>query len=176
MIKTLYAVIFAFVAMMSTSSCAYAVRYDGPYEGRIIDADTGQPLEGVVVLGVWNTQIMTAGGATENFYDAKETMTDKDGKFFIQGLGLKIMTRVLPMDVLIFKAGYTVFGPMTWKELTRTVKREGNKPLLRLRRLTMKLRKEQGFPMEPMDVPQEKMKLMLEEINKERSAQGYSPL
>ena len=32
------------------------VAYDGTYQGRIIDAETGEPLEGVVVLGVWHTE------------------------------------------------------------------------------------------------------------------------
>jgi protocatechuate 3,4-dioxygenase beta subunit len=93
------------------------VRYDGHYEGRIIDADTGQPIEGVVVLGVWYREYPGAGGAVHEYYDARETVTDQNGEFKIEGLGLLVMSNIIPMDVLIFKAGHTHYGLMTWKGL-----------------------------------------------------------
>jgi hypothetical protein len=45
--------LFVTVFLMFTAGCAYPIRYDGPYEGRVIEAETKQPIEGVVVLGVW---------------------------------------------------------------------------------------------------------------------------
>src|SRR4030043_303076 len=92
--------------VLATFTCAYGIRYDGPYSGRVIDADTGAPVEGVVVLGVWNTEQITPGGAVHNFHDARETVTDKNGEFEIPGKGLMLLSNVTPMDVLIFKAGY----------------------------------------------------------------------
>ncbi len=65
--------------------CAYPFRYDGTYKGKVVDADTGQPIEGVVVLGVWETVTITPAGGTHDYYDAKETVTDKNGEFLISG-------------------------------------------------------------------------------------------
>jgi hypothetical protein len=53
----------------------YIARYDGPYEGKIIDAETNQPIEGVVVLGV-GTRSAYRGRRCRSYYDAKETITD----------------------------------------------------------------------------------------------------
>jgi hypothetical protein len=173
MMKTIYTIIFAFVATMLISSCAYAVRYDRPYEGRIIDVDTGQPLEGVVVLGVWYKEEQTVAGAVSTYYDARETITGKYGEFNIPGQGLKIMTNVAGMNVLIFKAGYTYFGPMTWKELRRTVKLEGTKPVIRLRKLTIEERKKQsGPPDPPSEAPLKNVILLLREIDKYDKERG----
>lgn len=87
------------------SSC-YAARIDGPYRGRVIDADTREPIEGVVVLGTWDRETPTVAGAVHKYYDATETVTDKNGEFEIKGLGVLVMSNIIPMDVFIFKAGY----------------------------------------------------------------------
>lgn len=162
--------------VMSVTSCyGFAtIRKDGPYEGRVIDVDTGEPIEGVVVLGVWYKQYPGPGGAVSEYYDAMETVTDKNGEFKIDGLGLLVMSNVIPMDVLIFKAGYTYYGMMTWKELKGLYKTEDDKAIIRLKKLTMEERKKVGIPSRP-NIPEEKMKLLTKEINKERIEQGLSP-
>jgi hypothetical protein len=157
---------------MSCSSYAL-VRYDGPYEGRIIDADTGQPIEGVVVLGIWNTETPSAAGALTNYHDAMETVTDKSGEFTIKGLGLLFMSNVLPMDVVIFKAGYTYYGLMTWKELKRAVKKEDNRLIIRLKKFTIEERRNQGGPPDPpSEAPLKKVILMLQEIDRDDKERG----
>lgn len=162
-----------FYLLILLAGCAYGVRYDGPYEGRIVDADTGQPIEGVVVLGVWNKEIITPGGATNNFYDAMETVTDNAGNFSIKGLGLLVMSNVIPMDVLIFKAGYEYIGLWPWVGLKSRgwkgyeesydnvknikvskavydpkikVKWEGEKVIIPLKKLTIEERKKRDTP------------------------------
>ena len=99
-------VLFFTLFFICTAGCAYPIRYDGPYQGRVIDAETKQPIEGVVVLGVWYKEEPNVAGSTSTFYDAKETVTDKNGDFKIPGMGLKILSNVGTMNVLIFKAGY----------------------------------------------------------------------
>lgn len=189
-----------FIAMVSilgvliTSGCAYGVRYDGPYSGRIIDADSGEPIEGVVVLGEWSKEITTPGGAVHEFYDARETVTDKNGEFSIPGMGLEIMSNVTPMDVLIFKAGYEHIGMGPWSglksvgwkgeyeesydpikkikvkkrlyDLKKKVKWERDKAIIPLRRWTLEERRNR-FGSYYVDIPNEKKKLLLKEIEKE---------
>jgi len=170
-----------FLGVIIFIGCASAVRYDGPYEGRVIDADTGQPIEGVVVLGVWNKEYPTPGGAVHEFYDARETVTDKNGEFSIPGMGLEILSNVTPMDVLIFKTGYR-YLESTWRGLkvdillSKKIKWEGNKAIIPLKKLTMEERKKQGTPSFPSEAYKEKkMPLFIKEINKEEEYFGRQP-
>ncbi|MFZ3136137.1 MAG: carboxypeptidase-like regulatory domain-containing protein [Thermodesulfovibrionales bacterium] len=176
--KILLIFILTSLVMSATSCYGFAViRKDGPYEGRVIDADTGEPIEGVVVLGKWSTEIITPGGATHNFYDAQETVTDKNGEFSIEGLGLKILSNVIPMDVLIFKAGYE-YESGSWsslKKYAKKIKWEGNKAIIPLRKLTMEERRKRRPPIPPTEAPLKKIRLMLEEINKNEIELGAEP-
>lgn len=165
-------------------ACAYPVRYDGPYKGRIVDAETGSPIEGVVVLGVWYKETPTVAGTVGSYYDAQETVSDKNGNFEIKGLGLKVFSFVGMMNVKIFKSGYSyIDGP--WEshkydgELMRNkAKIEADRVILPLRKLTMEERsKSETFPSGPPDeAPFEKVKLMVKERNKEAVARGFGTI
>jgi hypothetical protein len=163
--------------VLSVTSCyGFAIiRIDGPYEGKVIDVDTGEPIEGVVVLGIWYKQNPGPGGAVSEYYDAMETVTDKNGEFKIKGLGLLVMSNVIPMDVLIFKAGYTHYGMITWKELKGLYKIEDNKAIIRLRKLTMEERRKSRPSIPPTEAPLKKIRLMLDEINKNEMDLGAEP-
>lgn len=169
------------VFFTATTASAFLIRYDGPYEGRIIDAETKQPIEGVVVLGVWYKEEPNVAGSSNTYYDAQETVTGKDGEFKIQGQGLKIFSFVGTMNVLIFKAGYEYIGSGPWESLKwdgglmeKKAELEGDKAIIPLKKLTMEERKEDSTPSRP-NIPDEKMRLLTEEINKERIARGWKP-
>lgn len=165
-------------------ACAYPIRYDGPYEGKVVDAETGQPIEGVVVLGTWDRETPTAGGAFHRFYDAMETVTDKNGEFKIKGLGLLVMSNVIPMDVLIFKAGYEYIGLWPWdsfKEdeiLKKKIRWEGNKAIIPLKKVTKEDRQKDPLypPIPPTEAPLNRVKLILKEINKDLVIHGFDPM
>ena len=159
--------------------CASAIRYDGPYEGRVIDADTGEPIEGVIVLGVWSKEHITPGGAVSEYYDARETVTDRNGEFSIPGKGLLLASNIAPMDVLIFKAGYECLQT-TWLGLKidgilrQRVKWEGDKAIIPLKKLTMEERQRKGDSAYPPSkaIQEKKAKLMMNEIDKDRRERG----
>lgn len=180
-------VILSILFALLNSGCMYAMRYDGTYRGKIIDETSKEPIEGVVVLGVWNKEYTGAPGTISEFYDAQETLTDKNGEFKIPGHGLRIMSNLAPMNVLIFKAGYAKYDMRTWYSLGKIVKFEDNKPLVRLRKLTMEERKKQGTPDfyigERYDEKEKtthsclpkNIKLLPNEVNKELLEQGRKP-
>lgn len=165
--------------MLVISGCVYAARYDGPYHGKVIDADTGEPIEGVVILGVWKTAQFSPAGATHNFYDARETVTDKNGDFSIPGMGLRVLSNLEPMDVTIFKAGYELLAG-SWiglKEdilLRKIIKWEGSKAIIPLKKLTVEERKKRLIS--TPNIPDEKMKMLTREMNEEyMKIKGFSP-
>ena len=156
--------------------CCYPVRYDGPYKGKVIDADTGKPIEGVVVLGVWYKEIATAAGGVSSYYDADETVTNKEGEFEIKCKGLRILTNIGPMNVLIVKASYEYVGMYPWETLKvdpRNITWEGEKAIIPLRKLMMEERKKRsGPPDPPSEASLNKVILLLKEIDKDDRERG----
>lgn len=156
----------------------YVARYDRTFYGRVVDAETGEPIEGTVVLGTWYSEFPGIAGAGKKFYDARETVTDKNGEFSIPGKGIRVMGNLKPMRVMIFKAGYN-YVEGTWKSFKESfyykdkVKWEGSKAIIPLKKLTMEeRRKELGPPDPPDEAPLKKVILMLREIDKDRIEQG----
>jgi len=169
------------VYLIFTSGCGFIAWRDGPYKGKVIDAETGKPLEGVVVLGVWYKELPSPGGTVGSYFDAQETVTNKNGDFKVKGLGLQIFSTVSEMHVLIFKAGYEYVGPGLWESLKldgglmkKKVAWEGEKAIIPLRKLTMEERnKSETFPSSPpTEAPEEKIRLMMKEIHRERQERG----
>lgn len=85
----------------------------GPYYGKIVDADTGAPLGGAVVLASFYTEAYTPGGTRAKFVDALEVMTDAGGQFQIPAQ--RVWAFRAPhrwdahADFVIFKPGYGSF-------------------------------------------------------------------
>lgn len=95
----------------STASFYYS---DGPWMGKIIDAETKEPIEGAVVVAVWDKVYATPAGDNSYFFDAIETLTDREGKFFIKEFKainiLPILRRLDGPRFTVFKPRYTPFG------------------------------------------------------------------
>ena len=181
MLRQMRAVLICF-ALLSLTSCAYPIRYDGPYSGRVIDADTREPIEGVVVLGTWSIFHNNLAGGSHTLYDARETVTDKKGEFSIPGMGLRVSSNLEPMSVLIFKSGYSYIGSTSWPAFKlssyyrETIKWEGHRAILPIKKLSQHDREKQGTPYFPLEVQEKKLSpLMIEEINKESIYLGLPP-
>ena len=83
-----------------------------PYKGKVIDADTKEPIHGAAVLVVYWREVPTIVAGSNSFpADAQETFTDNMGEFKIPW---KIAwfgkaRRIPEATVTIFKPGYGVF-------------------------------------------------------------------
>lgn len=101
------------IILITATACAGFVR--GPFSGKVIDAETKEPIEGAVVLVVWNKAIYGGvGGPSTYFLDAKETLTDKDGRFYVDkyyGFTINPLARIrnASSSFIIYKPGYIVF-------------------------------------------------------------------
>lgn len=80
------------------------------WKGRVVDADTGQPLEGVVVLMSWVRYEPSFGGwAGGELAGADEAITDSDGRFSIRSrrsYTIPLVTKVSGPEIVVFKPGY----------------------------------------------------------------------
>lgn len=153
----------------------------GPYKGKIIDADTKEPIEGVVVLVEW-WEIPFLGGP--KYLDAQETLTDKNGAFHVQGIWVLNPMKRMGADVImtIFKSGYQFhqWNFHNWKEISPEVdgsilKSEDGIPVIMLKMLTMEERRKQRPPIPSTKAPLNKIRMMLNEINKNEISLGAEP-
>lgn len=98
-------------SMASSAGLYYS---DGPWKGKIIDAETEEPIEGAVVLAVWQKIYASPTGNQSYFFDAVESVTDREGRFFIKEFkAINILPVLRWLDgpwFTIFKPGYTPFG------------------------------------------------------------------
>jgi uncharacterized protein (DUF2141 family) len=62
-----------FLLMVIQSACAA----DRTFRGKLIDAETLEPIEGAVVVAVWMKTKAFLVGSTTDFKDAKEALTDR---------------------------------------------------------------------------------------------------
>jgi hypothetical protein len=55
----------------------------GPFRGRVVDADTGEPIPGAVAVVIWLRVIPTPIQAHHEFFDARMAVSGRDGTFEI---------------------------------------------------------------------------------------------
>jgi hypothetical protein len=72
-------ILFVVVLFFSTSV------YGATFKGKVIDADTKEPIEGAVVVASWLEERADIAGSTSELKDVKETLTDKNGEWMIKG-------------------------------------------------------------------------------------------
>jgi len=99
-IKILILVLIISLSLMVTGCSA-------DMSGIVIDAETGKPIEGAVVLVEWTIEKGLPGlGHTES-YKVVEVITDKEGKFKVSGVFNPLVD---PPDVTVYKKGYIAWN------------------------------------------------------------------
>jgi len=93
--------------------------YAATFKGKVIDADTREPIEGAVVVAVWHEATATISGESTRLKNVEECLTDKNGEWSIEGPTGKwggsiaaIYTFITgsyytrPPQFIVFKPGY----------------------------------------------------------------------
>ena len=92
------------------ASHAWLIFHKPEYRGKIIDAETKKPLEGVVVVATYSTIdiIGGPGGPSSSEIGAREALTDENGIFVIPSYTtiMNPIAREQPTGLIIFKPGY----------------------------------------------------------------------
>jgi hypothetical protein len=87
----------------------------GSWQGQVVDAETGQPLADVAVLGVWHRRVTGHPAfflGRTGIVGAAETTTDATGRFtlsprfFVSRIGIGIGTEIDEPELGLFRAGY----------------------------------------------------------------------
>jgi hypothetical protein len=155
--------------------------YLPPFEGKVVDAETKEPISGAAVLAVYYGEYPTIAGANTYAIDAKETLTDEEGEFNIAELkewfGDHPGTPV-EANLIIFKPGYGVFPRHRGSKAIGENKSwppPGKYVVYELPKLKTREERRSNLPMRP-EIPSEKMKTFVSLINGERISLGYRPL
>ena len=164
--------------LLPLSACGF-VYHAEPIEGWVVDAETNQPLEGVIIVAHWQLR----GGVMEDNPIAQihidEAVTDRNGRYAFKGWGPKFALlghlRDESPGLMFFKSGYKYFGTSNMPG-SDTSKSDWNKKTVKLERFkgTLKeysndlgfLRGSLGFVEE--DCNWKKTPLILIALDKER--------
>jgi hypothetical protein len=189
MLRTLVAGCMCALFLLSME--AQPASADGPWKAQVVDAETKQPLEGVVVVAAWTKYVwgpLDFGGPSYEYYDSEEVLTDKDGRFIIPARSVFSFNPFAFFRgpyILIFKPGYgRDFWPgydklseLERKSLSQAAQlfqRDGVViEMPRLRSLEKRREYLGKFDMGFTTVPREKTPLLEKAITEERRALGY---
>ena len=120
--------VLALLATLTALTMLAPAEAAGPWQARVVSAETKQPLEGVVVLAWWTRHVRSFGGPSEDYRDSQEVLADKDGRFTIESrwfFSLNPLVFFRGPFVAMFKPGYGDYewpgykGSETWPKEKR---------------------------------------------------------
>ncbi len=144
---------YVFIGVLVTTLLPFSISCAKTFQGKVIDADTKEPIEGAVVVAEWTQETTTPTATHFRLKDVKEVLTDKNGEWRIEGprgaeIGnVKIMISVLTGAYFtkrprfyIFKPGYcpcpAVPGIKVCNERMRPLGVNGEREILEIPKLT----------------------------------------
>ena len=71
---------FGILTCLLNGSLFFLYYVDGPYWGKVVDADTGEPIDGANVMARWEIDFAVIQSSF-TFADAREAVTDSKGRF-----------------------------------------------------------------------------------------------
>lgn len=177
--------VLALFAVLASGSLPSTSEAGGPWKARIVDAETGQPVEGVVVLLVWLKMTRSLGGPSGKYHDAEEVVTGPEGRFEVgrrRTFTLNPFTYIQGPYVTVFKPGYGQWRvkdwakkPPEWEELDagEVLEQEGvvlELPPLKTREERLKFYRRLRWD---GDVPPQKTTRLREAVDAERAYLGF---
>jgi len=174
-------ILSVFCSNLSCVSFGSGTCYLAPFEGKVIDTDTKEPIEGAAVLAVYYGSTMTVAGSNTYAAYAQETLTDVNGEFKIPAKSFqseKVYGRPRG-HLVIFKPKYGVFPNHKKSRGVDLDKGWWPTPkkyiVYELPKLKTREEIRSNLPSRP-DIPYAKMKNFVRLINEERIGLGFSPL
>ena len=180
--QAIFVIILALVSLLCSGMSFFRSNnlYLACFEGKVIDSETKEPIEGAAVLAVYHGGSLSVAGSGYFPVDAQETLTDENGLFRIPARTVKSdkASGTAPGNIVIFKPGYGTFPNHKRSEAVGENKSwpTAEKYILyELPKLTMKEERKSNLPPRP-DIPYSKMKYFVRLISEERVYLGLSAL
>ena len=167
-----------------TSGCAGHVVYaSGPYRGRVIDAETRQPLVGVVVLAIWYREVPVAPhGPAVDYHDSIELLTDDSGEFTVpEKTHFTLIGKIREPRLVIYYPGYAAYPSMKARPQGKEVGAAYEQKVFHVELMKSKTLEERrtnvrDLPVSISDIPDDKMPNLVRLVNKERQDLGLQPV
>lgn len=173
-------IILAGLVLTAVGPCTITHKY-GPYSGKVIEKETGDPIEGAYVLMIFYTEMYTPGGFVSKFVETRDATTDKNGEFKIgayRAWAFRFPQRwKKDCFVTIFKPGYGAFPnnasliPEYIPFYSIPAKDHVKVSLPRLRTYEDRLNNLHSIP--PVGIPDEKLNSLMKLIDKEYNNLGF---
>jgi len=178
--------IVLFILLANIFGDGWIVYIDGPYRGKVVDAETGAPLEGVVIAGVWDVEVAAIADSTTTYCDVQEAVTDKYGRFsMIPGWCISPwpLAHLVRPDFTIFKPGYFGHRAATFPQDTNgnVMNETNNLGEIRLKRAETDAQRRRAIdsfdiPSVPLRLVPRKVRKTVDMMNQERAHFGMEPL
>mgnify|MGYP001302911465 CR=1 FL=1 len=103
-------VLGAVLPWLPLAGCATLYRAEA-IEGWVVDAESGKPLEGVILVAHWEVKGGLEGGVPIAELQILETVTDSNGRYYFPAWGPKLILPTGQLEgnspgLLLFKSGY----------------------------------------------------------------------
>lgn len=115
--RALIIIITGVLIWILNGSLFFIYYIDGPYWGKVVDADTGEPIAGANVMAMWDFDYEVIK-STSSFADAREAVTDEKGRFFIspaRQIWFYPISNMLLRDLYVYKPGYDSHPPHMYR-------------------------------------------------------------
>jgi hypothetical protein len=182
------------ISFVQTSQAAWPLYSTPEFRGRIIDADTKEPIEGAVAVALYDKEMLIGGpgGPNSYVYNAKECLTDKKGEFtFPSYFSLHLISRGDGVRFIFYKPGYMAdSGPTKIKpilmekyfssgkvgeemEIEGGTFEQGSYVKWKGPMGIVEMEKGESYPSTPIDYRSAQLPLLFKAINEERRIRGH---
>ena len=141
----------------------------GPFRGRFVDADTGQPIRGGVAYVVWYRVILQPVHSRQEFYAVQFAVTDDAGEYVIPALSNPPLfsslydgpfhASVVPGHQIVEATQTNSHTTIRWRPFSRIPEAE----------------RRYGGALYTGSMPDERRRTLLEQINAARRQMGLPP-
>ncbi len=115
MLKNLRLIIYTtFLLTIPTTAMAssgWIIYSEGEFKGKVIDAETIEPIEGAVVAAIYYVNDFGPFGSGSAVADVQETLTDSNGEFIVPG---NIFFHLWPFTTGGDRTKFIIFKPGYW--------------------------------------------------------------
>jgi len=171
------------VLLLAAGCGGHLVYGSGPYRGKVVDADTKEPLAGAVVLAVWYREVPVAPhGPAVDYHDSLEILTDANGEFAVpERTHFTLIGKIREPDFVVYYPGYAPYPSLgAWpqgEEINAAYEKGVFHVMLSKLRTRQDRMRHAGVPVSvDHRIPGSKLGNLMRLVNEERRDLGLRPI